>query len=180
MKSCLAQLRIKLRSIRNFLVRIQYSAYGVNRTSYLPYKGSIARDLILGKHSYIGPNAYVPPLVTIGDYFMSGSDLLIVGGDHVYDDLIRPMIFAGRGEQLPTSIGDDVWIGSRVIIMRGVSIGSGVVVSAGSVVISDIPNNSIFAGVPAVLKRERVPGLDDSSHSEMLKTFKAGEFCGPL
>lgn len=180
MKAHIAYLRLKLRAVRNLLVRIKYSASGVSRSSYLPYKGSISKDLLLGRYSYIGPNAYIPPMVTIGDYFMCGSDLLIVGGDHVFDDYRQPMIFSGRGAQLPTTIGDDVWIGSRVIIMRGVSIGCGVLVSAGSVVVSDIPNNSIYAGVPAVFKRERVPGLKERSHSDMLKDFKAGEFCGPL
>jgi acetyltransferase-like isoleucine patch superfamily enzyme len=180
MKAQFSYLRLKLRAVRNLLVRFTYSASGVSCSSYLPLRGSISKDLSLGKYSYIGPNAYIPPLVTIGDYFMCGSDLLIVGGDHVFDDYKQPMIFSGRGEQLPTTIGDDVWIGARVIIMRGVSIGSGVVVSAGSVVLSDIPDNSIYAGVPAVFKRERVPDLDKSSYSKMLNSFKGGKFCDPL
>ena len=180
MKAFMARLRQKLRSARNFLVRRKYSAFGVARTSYLPYKGSIAKDLVLGEYSYIGPNAYIPPLVVIGDYFMCGSDLLVIGGDHVFDDCAQPMIFSGRDEQLPTRIGHDVWIGSRVIIMRGVSIGNGVVVSAGSVVVNDIPSNSIYAGVPAVFKRERIPDLNESRYSDMLNNFKGGEFCGPL
>ena len=54
----------------------------------------------------------------------------------------------------PISIGNDVWIGGNVTILPGVSIGSNVVVAAGSVVTKDIPDNSLVAGVPARIMRE--------------------------
>ena len=48
-------------------------------------------------------------------------------------------------------IGDDVWIGTRCIILPGVKIGSGVIVGAGAVVTKDIPDNCIVSGVPATI-----------------------------
>lgn len=48
-------------------------------------------------------------------------------------------------------IGDNVWIGWGVIILKGVSIGDNSVIAAGSVVVSDIPENCIAAGNPAKL-----------------------------
>ena len=49
----------------------------------------------------------------------------------------------------PIQIGNHVWIGLRAIILKGVTIGDGAVVAAGAVVTSDVPANSVVAGVPA-------------------------------
>ena len=54
----------------------------------------------------------------------------------------------------PVTIGDNVWVGARSVILPGVTIGNNVVVAAGSVVTKDVPDNSMVAGVPAVIKRE--------------------------
>ena len=53
------------------------------------------------------------------------------------------------GKSAPILIGDNVWIGSRVMILKGVSIGKDAVIAAGSVVTKDVPQGSIVAGVPA-------------------------------
>lgn len=55
-------------------------------------------------------------------------------------------------------IGNDVWIGQRVLILRGVTVGDGAVIAAGSVVHRDVPAYSIVGGVPAKLIRERFDG----------------------
>jgi len=53
-------------------------------------------------------------------------------------------------------IGDKVWIGSRAMILKGVTIGDGAVIAAGSIVTKDIPPRSLVAGVPAKVIRENV------------------------
>lgn len=55
----------------------------------------------------------------------------------------------------PTIIGNDVWIGTRVIILGGVHIGDGAIIGAGSVVTKDIPDYAIAVGVPAKVKKYR-------------------------
>ena len=52
-------------------------------------------------------------------------------------------------------IGNDVWIGERVMVMGGVKIGNGAVVGAGAIVTKDVPPYAIVAGVPAKVIRYR-------------------------
>ena len=61
---------------------------------------------------------------------------------------------AGQHNDLPVEVGEGCWIGGRCTILPGVSIGEGCVVAAGSVVASDCRAHGLFAGVPAVLKKE--------------------------
>ena len=58
-----------------------------------------------------------------------------------------------------TTIGNDVWIGAGVVIIAGVTIGNGVVIGANSVVTKDIPDYSIYAGVPAKLLEKEMVSL---------------------
>ncbi|WP_062018159.1 DapH/DapD/GlmU-related protein [Aureimonas sp. AU4] len=60
---------------------------------------------------------------------------------------------AGRIQPAPVTVGDGAWIGTRVTILPGVSIGRGAVIAAGSVVLRSVPENTMAAGVPAVVKR---------------------------
>jgi maltose O-acetyltransferase len=57
------------------------------------------------------------------------------------------------GQSAPIILEDDVWLGARVIVLKGVTIGQGSVVGAGSVVTKDIPPRSVAAGVPARVVR---------------------------
>lgn len=69
-------------------------------------------------------------------------------------------------DNVPLTIGNDVWIGSDVVIIGGVTIGNGAVIGAGSVVKKDIPPYAIYAGVPAHLIRYR---FEPEQISELLR-----------
>jgi len=61
---------------------------------------------------------------------------------------------AGVDRALPIRVGDGSWIGARCTIMAGVEIGQGCVIGAGSLVVSDCREDSLYLGSPARLRRE--------------------------
>ena len=83
--------------------------------------------------------------VTIGDDCFIGPNVSIYTACHSTNPTERN----SRSEWArPVSIGDNVWIGGSVTILPGVSIGDNVTIGAGSVVVTDIPSNSIAVGNP--------------------------------
>jgi len=77
------------------------------------------------------------------------------GGLGGFDEFKKIKSKKRHNKQGQCQIGSDVWIGRRVIIMSGVSIGNGVIIAANSVVTKDIPPYSIYGGVPANLIKMR-------------------------
>lgn len=61
---------------------------------------------------------------------------------------------AGPPVGRPIVVGDGSWIGARVTVLPGVTIGAGCVIAAGAVVVSDCAPHGLYAGVPAVRKRD--------------------------
>ena len=86
--------------------------------------------------------------ITIGNHVLLGSGCLITDNDaHPIDPDQRRL--GGGGIAKPIVIEDDVFIGARAIILKGVTIGRGSVVGAGAVVAKSIPPFSIAVGNPA-------------------------------
>ena len=85
--------------------------------------------------------------VEIGRRCLIGDHLYITDSD--FHDISPETRHTGPGKTAPTIIADNVWIGSRAIILKGVSIGENSVIAAGSVVTKNVPPNSIFGGNPA-------------------------------
>lgn len=65
-------------------------------------------------------------------------------------------IINGNEPTQPIVIGNKVWIGTNVTVLKGVKIGDGCVIAAGSVVTKDVPANSLAAGVPAKVIKKNV------------------------
>ena len=85
---------------------------------------------------------------------MMGPDVTILTHTHKIDRTDIPMDKQGSIVKGVT-IGNDVWIGMRSIIMPGVKIGNGAVIGAGAVVTKDVPDYAIVGGVPAKVIRYR-------------------------
>ncbi len=109
----------------------------------------------IGDGSGIGRNAVIPSNTIIGKYVMIAQDLFIVANNHHFERTDIPMLMQGSPSKEQVVIGDDVWIGVRVVINPGIHIGSGCIIGAGSVVTKDTSPYTIIAGVPAKPIRNR-------------------------
>lgn len=86
---------------------------------------------------------------------MMGTDVTIITRNHRFDRTDIPMMEQGFEEERPVYIGNDVWIGDRALILPGVHVGDGSIITAGAVVTKDVPPYSIVGGVPARKIRNR-------------------------
>lgn len=105
--------------------------------------------ITIGNGTYLNRNAEViaAQSVTIGRDCKIARDVIIMDTDQHE--------IPGFGMVAkPVDIGDHVWIGSRAIVLKGVTIGRGAVVAAGSVVTKDVPARAVVAGIPAKVVRE--------------------------
>ena len=118
----------------------------------------------IGNNSGIGVNAHFYGKVVIGDNVMMAPDCIIYVRNHESSRLDIPMCEQGSTEERPVVIGNDVWIGGRVIILPGVKIGDGAiigrigdmsVVGACSVVTKDVSEYDVVAGNPARVIKNR-------------------------
>ena len=87
--------------------------------------------------------------LTFGTHASVSPEVMFITSEHLKDD----PGFGVRDE--PIVVGDRAWIGSRAIILPGVSIGEGAIVAAGAVVTRDVPAYGVVGGVPAKPIAER-------------------------
>jgi len=169
-----------IRRILMWHVRYWHGLRGIDSTCRVVFPNTISKDFQMGAYSFVNRGAYICSRVKAGKYVMLAPDVTIAGSDHVYDEVGVPMHFSGRPEMPETIIGDDVWIGARVCILAGVTIGRGSIVAMGSVVTKDIPPYSIVGGVPAKLIRMRFSEKEVIKHDQMLaqSASRKGGFCG--
>lgn len=97
-------------------------------------------------------NAYLD--VQIGASCIVADMVYVTDFDHVFTDLTVPIKDQGIVKS-PVRIGSDVWLGTKVSVVRGTVIGDGAVIAANAVVTRDVPDYAIVAGVPARVIRNR-------------------------
>ncbi len=115
-------------------------------------------SVITGANVFVGRNTYLGAWkpIWIGSETLIGAYCYIISGNHRFDRGDLPIRVQGyEGE--PITIGRNVWLGSHVVLLPGVTIGDNAVVGAGSVVTSSIPGAEIWAGVPARRIRSTFP-----------------------
>jgi acetyltransferase-like isoleucine patch superfamily enzyme len=105
---------------------------------------------VFGRHNVV--NAYLD--VEIGAACILADFVYVTDFDHEFGDLSVPIKDQGINKS-PVRIGSDVWLGTKVTVVRGTTVGDGAVVAANAVVTRDLPDYAIAAGVPARVIRDR-------------------------
>lgn len=157
------------RTVRNRAIILAKGLRSVSPTSSIHPTALTAKDLEAADYVFVGRHCALPPMVSIGRYSMLASFVAIVGDDHNWHVPGVPIQFGGRPKQRLTSIGMDVWIGHGAVILRGVSIGDGAIIAAGSVVTRDVPPFEVWGGVPAArIKYRFSQETDVANHLQIL------------
>jgi len=159
-----------LRIFRLVMRRVVKSKFGRVGRNFRFDPGSIflnAKLIEVGDNVFIGENAYFSSDngITIGNEVMFGPYPMIIGGDHNISVVGKLMtnVHTG-GVNKPVVIEDDVWIGARVLILKGVTVGEGSVIGAGSVVTRDLPPYVVAYGNPCRVQRPRFSPRDLGRH----------------
>lgn len=116
-------------------------------------------EIIIGNHCSIGEYCHITAInkITIGDGLLTGRFVYIGDNSHGGLSLEEANIppaqrhLISKGE---IKIGRNVWVGDKVSIFGGVTIGDNVIIGAGSVVTHDIPSNCMAAGMPTKVLKE--------------------------
>ena len=127
---------------------------GIPETSIIcpPFHCDHGTGIILGENVFMNYDC----IMLDGGYIRIGKHTLIGPHCQFYTPQ-HPMDYVERREEketaYPITIGEDCWLGGNVVVCPGVTIGNRCIIAAGSVVTKDIPDDSLAAGVPAVVKR---------------------------
>ena len=169
--------------IKQILNRIQYYKKKKEWRKKNPENDTVMGSLFNGDLVEVGKKTYgILNIInhsndyklTIGNYCSIAPDVLfIVCGDHPIDRIstfpFKAHCLGGGFEAISNGnieVKDDVWIGTRAIILSGVSIGQGAVIAAGAVVTHNVPPYSVVAGVPAKVIKKR---FSDEIIEELLR-----------
>lgn len=119
--------------------------------------------IFIGTRTYINRNTFLDAVqsITIGIDCAIGPGCYITDHDHgqnlKFPPLQQPLVAK------PTRIGDRVWIGANVTVLKGVTVGDDAIIGAGSVVTQDLPAGTIAVGVPARVIRDRTASISINS-----------------
>jgi acetyltransferase-like isoleucine patch superfamily enzyme len=120
------------------------------------------RHITIGTDCHIGERSYLwagesTGHIRIGNMVSLAPEVFITASDYGFE---AGSPFRGQPKrELDVTIGDDVWLGVRVIVVAGVTIGDGCIVGAGSIVTRDLPAGTIAVGAPAkVIGHRPEPG----------------------
>lgn len=131
--------------------------------------GAFSRIIVSTSFNNIGSHIHIGDNVGIGEYaYLGGGGGLSIGNDcivgqyfschpenHHYDSTELPIRLQGVSRK-GIKIGANCWIGSKVTVLDGVTIGDNCVIAAGAVITKSMPANSVIGGVPAKVLKERV------------------------
>jgi maltose O-acetyltransferase len=117
-----------------------------------PFRVLTPERVSIGDDVYLSSGMWISSLdrVVIGDRVLCGPDCMILATDHDFESVGRHSRYLPvlSDPSFQVRLEDNCWLGARVIVLKGVSVGMGAVVGAGSLVVRDIPPYVVAAGNP--------------------------------
>ena len=153
------------REIKRISNKLFGTNYSLDSTNIIEDNVLIDKSVVMlghikiGRGTYIRRDVFIDDYVEIGRYCSIANDVVLGPSEHPFENFsTHPISYdvynCPRGDR-KTIIGNDVWIGTRAIIKKGVTIGDGAVVAAGAVVTKNVPPYAIVAGVPTKIIKYR-------------------------
>ena len=147
---------------------------------------TLINNSFIDSYTYIGKNSVIQN-AQIGKFCSIANDVCIGLGKHPLDNFSTATIFYRKKNTLDidliendmpfeeykiVTVGHDVWIGSRAIVLDGIVVGNGAVIAANALVTKDVPPYAIVAGIPAKIikyrfKQDKIDKLIDSKWWEL-------------
>lgn len=140
-----ARLRRRILKVAGIKIGLGTTLMG---TPYMYGFGDILRRLHIGSHVVINIGCIfdLNAPIHIGDHVALGHEVLLMTSSHHIGCATHR---AGSIYTAPVMIEDGAWIGSRSVVLPGVTIGVGSVIGAGAIVTKDVPPHTLVGGVPA-------------------------------
>lgn len=175
--SCAAKVVLFFRKVNNKLVSL-YQLSQIPHGKNCEIRGggsSFQGNITFGDHVVVGTNSNFMSTgakITIGNSVLFGPHVFIITGNYQVNQIGKYIIDVEKKTErcdADVVIEDDVWIGAGTIILKGVRIGRGSVIGAGSIVTEDTQPYSINAGNPCRKIRMRFTDSEIEEHEKRLR-----------
>ncbi len=144
------------------LAAVQNDVLRLGSRSYIAAGAYLTGSLLTGRDCTINPYTVVRGDIELGDAVRIGAHTSLLAFNHTVSDPDTEVFRQPIGSR-GIRVGNDVWIGSHVVVLDGATVGDRAVIGAGAVVTKDVPAGAIVGGNPAKVLRWRVPGLRPSA-----------------
>lgn len=141
------------------LATIDNAELSLGDRTYVAAGAYLTGTLTAGADCSINPYTVLRGAITLGDGVRIGAHTSILGFNHTMSDPELP-VFKQPLTSKGITLGNDVWVGSHVVILDGVTVGDHTVLAAGAVVTKNVPEGAIVGGNPAKFLRWRIPPVD--------------------
>jgi len=155
------QWRFGVRVFISDQAAVQNDVLDLGDRSYIAGHTYLSGEVRTGRDCTINVYTVVRGKITIGDAVRIGAHTSILGFNHTMSDP-DVEVFRQPTTSKGITIGSDVWIGSQVVIVDGVTVGDKAMLAAGAVVTKDVPAGAVVGGNPARVIKWRVPPVTRS------------------